>query len=141
MAVIGSPIAPEPTGTERLDILRHRQIVVAGADRRFLRLAAFFLARRGHGVTTTADVGEAFDLVGLHDADVAILDCSAAPAAAVRLVGDIETHYPSVATFIVADEPAEVDAPEVRWKWKALRRLPEDVELASSLASRGSPRP
>jgi DNA-binding NtrC family response regulator len=122
-------------------MLRHRQIVVAGPDRRFLRVAAFFLARRGHEVATTADADEAIDLIGRHDADVAIVDGNTEPTAALQLADDIETHYPSVATLVVADEPAEVDASQVPGKWRVVRRLLDEIERgASPLTGRGKAR-
>jgi hypothetical protein len=93
-------------------------------------------------VTTTADSQEAFDLIGFHDADAAILDGCAAPEAALELLGDIETYYPSVATFLVGDDAAEVQSRRVRGKWRAVGGLPEDVERAMApLAAPGSPPP
>jgi CheY-like chemotaxis protein len=109
---------------------RSRQIVVAGTDRRFLRIAAFLLSRRGHLVRTTADAQEALDLVQLYQADVAIVDGNTQPATALRIADDIDTKCPSVVTFVVADEPCELERFSVKSKWRAVRRLPHDVEQA-----------
>lgn len=121
-----------------METLRHRQVVVAGTDRRFLRIAAFLLARRGHQVRITADAEEALDLIQLYDADVAIVDGSSQPAAALRIADDIEMKCPSVVTLVVADESSGGDPASVRSKWKAMRRLPHDVERAMAAPPRAA---
>jgi hypothetical protein len=90
-------------------------------------------------VQITADAEEALDLIQLFHADVAIVDGSSQPAAALRIADDIETKCPSVVTLVVADESSERDPKSVRSKWTAMRRLPQDVERAVAAPPRAAP--
>ena len=115
--------------------LRRLHVVLAGADRRFLRVAAFLLARRGHLVTTAATPEEARDVLSLHGADAVVMDGGPSPRSAVDVVGEIETLYPGVGVILVLDghHQAEVPVPEgshVLSKWKSARTLAHAVEGA-----------
>jgi NAD(P)-dependent dehydrogenase (short-subunit alcohol dehydrogenase family) len=119
--------------------LHRLHVVLAGGDRRFLRVAAFLLARRGHRVTTTTTAKEACDVVNLHGADAVVVDGGPSPRSALDAVEEIETLYPSVDVFLVhEDGETEVPPrPHVLPKWASAGVLARALEADETSTGAG----
>ena len=78
---MGLPLPPPLTNVHRLQPLR---VLLAGRDRRFLRVTAFLLSRRGYEVTEVP-LNESVLAADRFHADVVLLDAGMSRAEAARL--------------------------------------------------------
>jgi DNA-binding NtrC family response regulator len=107
-------------------------VVLESCDRRYVRLAAFFLARRGYQVTTAASLDQVIDAVGMHGADAVIVDGSSAPSTTAAVLGRLRTLHPSIGVILVVDDNhrATPGAHGALGKWTSARSLAQAVERA-----------
>ena len=107
------------------------RVVLVGADRRFLRVTAFLLAREGFSVQTSHDATRLLDLVDDHAADVAVLEPDGC-AVAARATAALRTLRPDVGVVLVGDERRSLGSARTLPKWSALARLIEQIEAVSA---------
>ena len=97
---------------------------MAARDRRFLRAAAFLLARSGFLVEITRRPAELLAFVERQAPDVVIFDASESLAAAARMVAALEALSPQVRVLIVSEESADPHSAALRvlskWQMEAL---------------------
>jgi DNA-binding NtrC family response regulator len=116
----------------RVRRLRKIRVLLLSHDRRFLRVAAFLLRRKGLAVETAARPRLALELVERHAPDVVVLDGNGSLAETARSVAGIEALCPSVAVVVLAEEENASMLASFRSlpKWSAAERLAAEVERA-----------
>jgi hypothetical protein len=109
----------------------HRlRVLVAASDRRFLRMAAFLLARQGFDVVTTSRPGALLPTLESWRADVVILDGTSSLSEAARTVAVVEALYRATTVVIVCEDdhiPAVTNL-RVHPKWTAFDGLVVSLE-------------
>lgn len=112
-----------------LPIRRIRVLLLSG-DRRFLRVTAFLLRRRGFVVETAGRPNAA--LVERSQPDVVVIDGNGSVCDAVHSLAEIEASWPAVAVLVVSEEALERRGLLFRFmpKWSAGDRLADEVESA-----------
>jgi chemotaxis response regulator CheB len=112
-----------------LPIRRIRVLLLSG-DRRFLRVTAFLLRRKGFVVETGARPEVA--LVERSQPDVVVIDGNGSVRDAVRSLAEIEARWPAVALLVVSEEAPERRGFLFRFmpKWSAGDKLADEVERA-----------
>ena len=124
---MGLPQRPAPTNVRRLQPLR---ILLAGRDRRFLRVTAFLLSRRGYDVTE-APLGESVVAADRFLADVVLLDAGISRAEAARLANQLHALTCSPAVLVVTANGNKGEAGmRVVEKWEPIDELVEEIEAA-----------
>jgi hypothetical protein len=113
-----------------LRLLRRIRVLIVSRDRRFVGLARLLLTREELLVEATSRSGEVLARVR-EGADVVVVDGSGAPAAAARLVAEIEATCPTVGVVVVAEdrEPATAALRPLP-KWDSLEELGRQIRLA-----------
>lgn len=120
--------APVP----RVVPIRRIRVLVLSGDRRFLRVTAFLLRRKGFAVKTGSRWERSFPLPDHDRPDVVVIDGNGSIADAVRSLAVVETVRPEVAVVVVSEEGLERPAGRFRFlpKWSAGHRLAQEVERA-----------
>jgi DNA-binding NtrC family response regulator len=110
--------------------LRPPRVLLAVADRRFVRVAGFLLARHGFDVDSTKRPRELLQLIEQRPPDVVILDGTEAFAEAARLAGAIEALYPNVTVIVLSEEAVAASSANLRIfpKWKSFDQLVLNIE-------------
>jgi DNA-binding NtrC family response regulator len=106
------------------------RVLVESGDRRFLRLAAFLVSRRGHQVTAVRGTEQTLDAIDGQGADALVVDAGYAPSTAAGLIATVSTLHPSVRVILVLDG-AQAEAAcgfQVMGKWDAAASLAPAVE-------------
>ena len=118
------------------DIKLHRlhplRVLLAGRDRRFLRVTSFLLAQRGYDVVETSSK-KTLQAVERHKSDVTLLETNDTRGVAARMVAALET-LPTAPSVLVVFEDDEDD----RWqgfkavkKWTPIDELVQEIEKAA----------
>jgi DNA-binding NtrC family response regulator len=118
--------------TPRVRPLRRIRVLLVSRDRRFLRVAAFILRRKGFIVDTTPRSETALGFAERRRPDVVVMDGNGSLNEAARSLADIEKFRPSVPVVVVSEH---ADKPAVRGfrllpKWSAGDRLAAEIERA-----------
>jgi chemotaxis response regulator CheB len=118
--------------TARVRPLRRIRVLLVSRDRRFLRVAAFILRRKGFVVDTTPQSKTALALAERCHPDVVVMDGNGSLNEAARSLAGIEKLRPAVAVVVVSEH---ADKPAVRGfrllpKWSAGDRLAAEIERA-----------
>ena len=118
------------TNVLRLQPLR---VLLAGRDRRFLRVTSFLLARRGYEVSQ-ATLGTVLETVERERSDIVLLEPGESKAAAARTVTALPLTTASPALLLIADGNDERDG------WKGLASVDkwtpiEDLVMAIETAA------
>ena len=110
--------------------IRRIRVLLLSRDRRFLRVTAFLLRRKGF-VVETAPRPEV-SLVERHRPDVVVIDGNGSVSDAVRSLAEIEARWPDIALLVVSEEALERRGLLFRFmpKWSAGDRLADEVESA-----------
>jgi CheY-like chemotaxis protein len=122
--------SPQPvlTNIRRLQPLR---ILLAGTDRRFIRVTSFLLSRRGYVVVSTQPA-HVVDAAARHRADVVLLEGALSRTAAARRVADLSSLAAAPAVVVVTEESPDtwngISAVE---KWTPLENLVAEIEAVS----------
>jgi hypothetical protein len=116
------------TNVRRLQPLR---VLVAGRDRKFVRVTSFLLSRRGYAVEQTglADVAGA---VERHRADVLILEPGESRGQTAQLISELQTAASSPALVLVVDgDGARWNGLSISDKWTPIEDLVQKIEAAA----------
>jgi CheY-like chemotaxis protein len=116
----------------KLHRLRPLRVLLAGRDRRYLRVTSFLLSQRGYDVLETSSK-KTLQAVEQHNSDVILLETNDTRGVAARMVAALET-LPTVPSVIVVFEDDE----DNRWqgfkavrKWTPIDELVEEIEKAA----------
>jgi CheY-like chemotaxis protein len=118
------------------DVKLHRlhplRVLLAGRDRRFLRVTSFLLSQRGYDVVETSSK-KTLQEVDRHKSDVILLETNDTRGVAARMVAALET-LPTAPSVLVVFEDDEDD----RWqgfravrKWTPIDELVQEIETAA----------
>jgi CheY-like chemotaxis protein len=118
------------------DVKLHRlhplRVLLAGRDRRFLRVTSFLLSQRGYDVVETSSK-KTLQEVERHKSDVVLLETNDTRGVAARMVAALET-LPGAPSVLVVFEDDEDD----RWqgfraikKWTPIDELVQEIETAA----------
>jgi CheY-like chemotaxis protein len=117
-----------PSNLRRLQPLR---VLLAGRDRRFLRVTAFLLSRRGYDVSE-APLSDSAPAADRFHADVVLLDAGMSRAEAARLANQL-TALPSPPAVLVVSANGHKPGAGLRVveKWEPIDDLVKEIEAAS----------
>jgi CheY-like chemotaxis protein len=122
-----------PDGSTNVRRLQPLRILLSGRDRRFLRVTAFLLSRRGYQISL-ASIGTVLEAVERERADVVLLEPGESKAAAARMITALQLTKASPALLLITDESAG----NVRWnglavvdKWTPIEDLVKVIETAA----------
>ena len=119
---------PALTNIRRLQPLR---ILLAGTDRRFIRVTSFLLSRRGYVVVSTQPA-HVLDAAERHRADVVLLEGSLSRNAAARRVADLASLAAAPAVLVVTDgDTGALNGVSAVEKWTPLETLVAEIEAVS----------
>jgi len=119
---------PALTNIRRLQPLR---ILLAGTDRRFIRVTSFLLSRRGYVVVSTQPA-HVLDAAERHRADVVLLEGSLSRTAAARRVADLASLAAAPAVLVVTDgDTGALNGVSAVEKWTPLETLVAEIEAVS----------
>jgi DNA-binding NtrC family response regulator len=111
--------------------LRPPRVLIAVADRRFVRVVGFLIARRGLVVESTPKPSDVLDIVDRERPDVVVLDGVGSLAQAARTAAAIEALHDHVNVLVVTDEDAyNADGLRLFPKWGAVESLVEAIAAA-----------
>jgi CheY-like chemotaxis protein len=117
---------------DKLHRLRPLRVLLAGRDRRFLRVTSFLLSQRGYDVVETSSK-KTLQEVERHKSDVILLETNDTRGVAARMVAALET-LPTAPSVLVVFEDDEDD----RWqgfkavkKWTPIDQLVQEIETAA----------
>jgi CheY-like chemotaxis protein len=116
----------------KLHRLRPLRVLLAGRDRRFLRVTSFLLSQRGYDVVETSSK-KTLQEVERHKSDVILLETNDTRGVAARMVAALET-LPTAPSVLVVFEDDKDD----RWqgfkavrKWTPIDELVQEIETAA----------
>ena len=116
----------------KLQRLRPLRVLLAGRDRRYLRVTSFLLSQRGYDVVETSSK-KTLQAVERHKSDVILLETNDTRGVAARMVAALET-LPTAPSVLVVFEDDEDD----RWqgfkavkKWTPIDELVREIETAA----------
>ena len=116
----------------KLHRLRPLRVLLAGRDRRYLRVTSFLLSQRGYDVVETSSK-KTLQEVERHKSDVILLETNDTRGVAARMVAALET-LPTAPSVLVVFEDDEDD----RWqgfkavkKWTPIDELVQEIETAA----------
>jgi len=116
----------------KLHRLRPLRVLLAGRDRRYLRVTSFLLSQRGYDVVETSSK-KTLQAVERHKSDVILLETNDTRGVAARMVAALET-LPTAPSVLVVFEDDEDD----RWqgfkavkKWTPIDQLVQEIETAA----------
>jgi len=116
------------TNVRRLQPLR---VLLAGRDRKFVRVTSFLLTRRGYAVAQTGLVDVA-GAVERHRADVLILEPGESRGRTAQLISELQTAETSPALLlVVSGDGARWNGLSVSDKWTPIEDLVEKIEAAA----------
>jgi CheY-like chemotaxis protein len=104
------------------------RVLLAGRDRRYIRVTSFLLERRGYTVrsTTVDDVAEAAQR---YRSDVVLLEGDRVRTDAARRAAAVAALNPTARVILVVDTPAPAwTGLETLRKWMELDELVEEIE-------------
>ena len=111
--------------------LRPMRVLLAGADRRYLRVADALLERSGCATQTTEKPSDAPGVAVRWRPDLVVLDVTGGTGAALRAAATVQALEQSIWVLLVAEER---DAARfgARAKWDALHDVVARIERGSS---------
>ncbi len=116
----------------KLHRLRPLRVLLAGRDRRFLRVTSFLLAQRGYDVVETSSK-KTLQAVELHRSEVVLLETNDSRGVAARMVATLETlsTAPSVLLVFEDDEDDRWQGFRAIKKWTPIDELVQEIETAA----------
>jgi CheY-like chemotaxis protein len=112
----------EALGGQTASVTRFQplRVLLAGRDRRYIRVTSFLLERRGYTVrsTTVDDVAEA---AKRHRSDVVLLEGDRVRTEGARRAAAVAALNPTARVILVVDTPAPA--------WTGMSTLPKWIEL------------
>jgi len=120
---------PQPNNVRRLQPLR---VLLAGRDRRFMRVTSFLLSRRGYSVTRSS-LADALRESERQRADVVLVELDGSRVEAGRTVAALQASLAAPALVLLA-----ADGAENGWKglpaldkWTPIEQLAAEIETAA----------
>lgn len=124
-------VAPHQSTTHNVRRLQPLRVLLAGHDRRFLRVTALLLALRGYEVAE-APLGETVRATERHHADIVLLEAGVSRAAAARRVAELGALAAAPAVLMVTDNGERLwEGMRSVEKWKPVDELVEQIEATS----------
>jgi CheY-like chemotaxis protein len=120
---------PQPSNVRRLQPLR---LLLAGRDRRFMRVTAFLLARRGYAVTRSS-LADAVDAAERQRADVVLVELDGSRVEAGRAIAALQASLAAPAVVVLTAEGADNGWTGLRTlaKWTPIENLAAEIEAAA----------
>jgi CheY-like chemotaxis protein len=116
------------TNVRRLQPLR---VLLAGRDRKFVRVTSFLLSRRGYEVAQTG-LADVMGAVERHRADVLVLEPGESRGQTAQLISELQTAESSPAMVIlVSGDGARWNGLSVSDKWTPIEDLVQKIEAAA----------
>ena len=113
---------------KRLQPLR---VLLAGRDRRYIRVTSFLLEQRGYAVRSST-IGAAAEAARRHRSDVVLLEGDKLRSEAARNAAAIEALNPNARVIVVVDkQPTEWAGMATLPKWIELERIVDTLEAGS----------
>jgi CheY-like chemotaxis protein len=116
----------------KLHRLRPLRVLLAGRDRRYLRVTSFLLSQRGYDVVETSSK-KTLQAVEGHKSDVILLETNDTRGVAARMVAALETLPTAPSVLVVFEDDADD-----RWqgfkavkKWTPIDELVQEIETAA----------
>jgi len=111
--------------------LQPRRVLLAGTDRRFIRVTSFLLTRRGY-IVVSAPPAHVVAAATRHRADVVLLEGTLSRTEAARRVAEISTLAAAPAVVVVTDEADGLwNGISTVEKWMPLGDLVDEIETVS----------
>ena len=124
MTSLGGHLAP----VKRLQPLR---VLLAGRDRRYVRVTSFLLERKGY-VVRKSTLEAAAEAARRHRSDVVLLEGDKLRSDAARNAAAIEALNPNARVIVVVDKhPTEWSGMATLPKWIDLERIVDTLESGS----------
>ena len=116
----------------KLHRLRPLRVLLAGRDRRYLRVTSFLLSQRGYDVVETSSK-KTLQAVERHKSDVILLETNDTRGVAARMVAALETlpTAPSVLVVFEDDEDNRWQGFKAVKKWTPIDELVQEIETAA----------
>lgn len=116
----------------KLHRLRPLRVLLAGRDRRYLRVTSFLLSQRGYDVVETSSK-QTLRAVERHKSDVILLETNDTRGVAARMVAALETlpTAPSVLVVFEDDEDNRWQGFKAVKKWTPIDELVQEIETAA----------
>jgi CheY-like chemotaxis protein len=116
----------------KLHRIRPLRVLLAGRDRRYLRVTSFLLSQRGYDVVETSSK-QTLQAVERHKSDVILLETNDTRGVAARMVAALETlpTAPSVLVVFEDDEDGRWQGFKAVKKWTPIDELVQEIETAA----------
>jgi ActR/RegA family two-component response regulator len=116
-------------GLGNVRALQPARVILAGRDKRFIKMAAFLLARRGYQVSQAATDNELMSLADNQSIDVVVLDASMSLSSSLRTAAALTAVHPHLRVILATDRSTSaVESTYTRIdKWRGLGALPDEV--------------
>jgi CheY-like chemotaxis protein len=121
---------PDELGNVRA--LQPARVTVSSRDKRFAKVAAFLLARRGFEVRHVETDRELMSLADKESIDVVVLDASMSLSAALRTAAALSAIHPHLQVILATERGTSEIEPTYKRidKWRGLGTLPDEVARA-----------
>jgi CheY-like chemotaxis protein len=128
---VGDLGLPQPSPLANVRRLQPLRVLLAGRDRRFLRVTAFLLSRRGYDVTE-APLTESVSVADRFHADVVLLDAGMSRAEAARLANQLTAlTCPPAVLVVTTNGHKQGTGMHFVEKWEPIDDLVKEIEAAS----------
>lgn len=119
-----------PSRVSNVRRLQPLRVLLAGRDRRYMRVTCFLLARTGYDVSAAA-AAHVVDAAQLHRADVVVLQDGTSRAAVARAVAALGALAAAPSVLLVTDDDGPWIGLRTVGKWAPIAALVEEIEAAS----------
>ena len=119
----------KPSNIRRLQPLR---VLLAGRDRRFMRVTSFLLARRGYAVSRS-NVLDAVNVADRQRCDVVLVELDGSRVEAGRVIAALQASAAAPAVVTLVEDGAENAWPGLRAldKWTPIEKLAAEIDAAA----------
>jgi CheY-like chemotaxis protein len=120
---------PRPSNVRRLQPLR---VLLAGRDRRFMRVTSFLLSRRGYAVTR-ANLADAVGAAESDRSDVVLVELDGSRVDAGRTIAALQASSATPALVLLLSDGADDGWTGLRAldKWTPIETLAAEIEAAA----------
>jgi ActR/RegA family two-component response regulator len=120
------------SGATNVRALQPAHVVLAGRDKRFVKIASFLLARRGFHVSHAPTEVELMQLADKTRVNVVVLDASASLSSSLRTAAALSAVHPHLRILLATERNTDGLAATYTQidKWRGLGALPDEVARA-----------
>ncbi len=121
------------SGLGNVRALQPARVVIAGRDKRFVKVASFLLARRGFQVSHAESDAELMQLADKQSIDVVVLDASTSLSASLRTAAALSAVHPNLRILVATERQSASEVGSTYKqidKWRNLGALPDEVARA-----------